>query len=114
MAYKILYDENTKSWAIINNYGYVLIIKSNGEKLVFTIEEFKFETRLDNIVFFNGHLYIPDLDCVDIVNVKTQKVKKLTCENIVNPDSIIFEINSQGFSVITDNVWYEVQRNEQQ
>lgn len=114
MAYKILYDENTKSWAIINNYGYVLIIKSNGEKLVFTIEEFKFETRLDNIVFFNGHLYIPDLDCVDIVNVKTQKVKKLTCENIMNPDSIIFEINSQGFSVITDNVWYEVQRNEQQ
>lgn len=113
MEYKILYDENTKSWAIINNYGYVLIIKSNGEKLVFTIEEFKTNTGLNNIVFFNGHLYIPDYDCVDIINVRTQKVKKLMCEKIVNPDSIIFDINSQGFSVITDNVWYEVQKNEQ-
>lgn len=111
--YRILYDTVTKSWAIINNFKHIIIIKANGEKIDFISKELKNDEKLNSVVFYNGHLYIPSKDSLDIINVKTQKAKKLDCINIMNADSIICAINSQGFSVITDNILYKVQKDDE-
>lgn len=108
--YNIIYDMATKAWLVVNNYGRAIIIQKRGEKVEFDISKYVTDDNLANIDFYNGNIYIPSQDCLYIANVKNKVVKKMECHKIMTPESKLYDINSSGFSVITNNVLYEVRK----
>lgn len=45
-------------------------------------------------------------------NLKVYKdtIKKMECHKIMTPEFKVYDVNSSGFSVITQNVFYEVRK----
>lgn len=107
--YEIKYDKFTKSWIVANNYGYVLVILRNGEKMELNLEEIN-ERNLGNISYTGYNIYIPSERILTIFNVQTQNAKKMNCGEIITSESKICKINYQGFSVITQNNFWEIRR----
>ena len=67
-------------------------------------------TNIENISSKYGYRYIPGKDCLTIYNVESGEKKKMKCPGIITPESKIFDINSKGFSVLTNNILYDVRR----
>lgn len=79
----------------------------------------KFEDNVESVNDINinyisldkGFIYIPNQDCLHIVNTRDQFLtKKMECHKIMTPTSRLYNINTKGFSVITDHTFYEVRR----
>lgn len=114
-GYNIIYDEITKWWFIINTDGYAVIIKSNGKYQNFQINQIINDDNIGNIIFNKGKIFVPCQDTLYIIslgeqNKSDQIVKKMECNNIMTPNSKIYNINTYGYSVVTDNMLYEVRR----
>ena len=108
--YNVLYDKATKSWLVVNNFGKALIIRMNGEKSEIDISKYVNDVNLANIHFENGNIYIPSQGCLYIVNVNKNVTKKMECSRIMRSDSMVYDINSNGFKVITLKGVYEVHK----
>lgn len=110
--YNIIYDDTNKLWLVINSEGNGIIIKaSNGKYDEFNISNEVNDINIKNIKFNKGNIYIPSQDFLYIVKVKDQlETKKMECTKIMTPDSKLYDINTKGFSVITNNVLYEVRK----
>ena len=85
------------------------MILKNGEKLEFKIPEFQ-AVDIEYISYVNGNIYIPKFNNLMIINVTTRKIKNMECTLIMTPNSIICNVNSEGFSVITGNKMYNVRK----
>lgn len=107
--YNIIYDETTKSWLVINNFGKGTIIQMSGKGSEIDIACIN-DTNYANIHFEKGNIYIPGQECIHIYNTDSKTVKKMECRKIMIPESRIYDVNSNGFSVITQNVLYEVRK----
>ena len=110
--YNIVYDKYGKSWLVVNTEGNGIIINEvNGTYIRFNIEESINDINIENIIFDKRMIYIPNKDCLHIVNTNDQiTTKKMECNEIMTPDSKLYDINTEGFSVITNNILYEVRR----
>ena len=108
--YNIVYDDATKSWLVVNNFGKGIVITMSGKHVEIDIAQYVDGVNLANIEFKNGNIYIPSQECLYIVNVKNGIAKKMECHKIMTPKSKLYDINSKGFSVITNNVFYEVRK----
>lgn len=108
--YNILYDDTTKMWLVISSNGKFITIKSsNGHHREGTIPSDISDMNVKNIAFNKGIIYIPSQDNLYIINVIDQMTsKKMECDKIMTPDSRLCNFNSQGFSVITDYILYDV------
>lgn len=111
--YKIIYDKLTKKWLVINDEGNGIIINSTDG----TCENINVRTHvneefiLENITFNNGHIYIPANEMLYIINTKNQNgVKKMECHLVMTPNSKICSINANGFTVLTENIFYDVMK----
>jgi len=111
-TYNILYDKKTKTWLIINNGNTVIVIKNNGETIDLSSEigVFVDADNIDSVNYINGNIYIPCDGELVIFSVKKNVLKRMTCEGIMSPKSKIFDINSEGYSVLTENTFYVVRK----
>lgn len=107
--YNIIYDEATKMWLVINNERNGIIIKPNGDFKRFNIKQ---NVNIQRIVFFKGCIYRLSKGELIITNVTEDQwnKKSMVCDKIITPDSKLYDINSKGFRVINENVFYEVRR----
>lgn len=110
--YNIIYDETTKLWLVVNSEGNGIIINSsNGKCKKIDIKKCVNDINVGNIGFNNGIVYIPCQDYLYIVNTNGEvTTKKMECNRIMTPNSQLYNINKIGFSVMTDDVLYEVRR----
>lgn len=110
--YNILYDDTTKTWLVINsNRKFITIHSSNGHFAQGIIPEYVKDMNVKNIAFNKGVIYIPsqnNLYIMDLTKQRKKTIKKMECDKIMTPDSHLCNFNSQGFSVITNNTFYEV------
>ena len=107
-VYKFFYDDITKTWLIINENGYMVMIRNDGTFLSFKINNF-IPVTLEGSLYENGNLYIPNENELWIVNLKEQrKNKSMECQKIMTPKSKICKIMSDGFVVLTDQIIYKV------
>lgn len=67
-------------------------------------------TNIENISSKYGYRYIPGKDCLTIYNVESGEKKEMKCPGIITPESKIFDINSKGFSILTNNILYDIRR----
>lgn len=109
--YRVLYDTLKKIWLVLGDSGLGFMIHLNGRKMKIDISGKVNRENLNYVRFENGVICIPAQDCLYIV--KKQEVKKMECDKIMTPTSQIYNINSQGFCVITQNVFYEVRKGEE-
>lgn len=108
--YNVIYDETTKSWLVINNFGRGTTIQMSGQGIELDISKYINDVNYANIFFEKGNIYIPGQECMYIFNVNDKTVKKMECNKIMAPESKVYDVNSSGFSVITQNVLYEVRK----
>lgn len=109
--YKIIYDNTTNLWLVINSDGYGVIIKSKCNFEYFEFQRKISAISLGNICFDKRKVYIPGKDCLYITKVGDQTItKKMECPGIMTPDSKLYNFNTDGFSVMTNNKFYEVRR----
>lgn len=108
--YRIIYDEITKMWLVVNNFGKCVIIQMDGTSIELDVAESVSNENLASIKFENGNIYLPNQNSLHIVNAKSKVVKKMECHKIMNSKSEIYDVNSKGFSVLTDGIFYEVRR----
>ena len=110
--YNIIYDELTKLWLVVNSEGSGIVINSaNGKCKKIDIKKCVNDINIGNIGFNNGIVYIPCQDYLYIVNTNGEvTIKKMECNRIMTPNSQLYDINKIGFSVMTDDVLYEVHR----
>ena len=110
VKYNIIYDDITKLWLVVNSEGNGIIINSEGYERI-NIPEGINETNIGNISFRKRKVYIPNQDFLYIVNVKDQsKNKKVEFNTIMTPKTRLYNINTDGFSVIADNKLYKVRK----
>lgn len=108
--YNVIYDNGTKTWLVINEERRIVIIKSNGKYDEFVLDS-DITVTANSVKYVNGNLYIPGEEVLWIVSVKNQfKCKKMECRKIMNSSSMICDINSRGFSVITNGILYDICR----
>lgn len=106
--YNIMYDDITKSWLVINDEGNgIFIDMSNGEHGQFNLPE---NIKLENVYFRKKNIYIPSENCLYIFNLTSKSYKKMECNRIMTPDTKLYNIKSEGFSVINDNILYDIRR----
>lgn len=69
-------------------------------------------SNIRNVVVNERTLYFTKiLEAENLINVKDQStVKKMQCYKIMTSNSKLYDINTNGFSVITDNMLYEVRK----
>lgn len=108
--YNIIYDTASRTWLIINSEGYAILIEENGEYY-----SLKFpETEVENIKYQKRTVYVPQREYMLISKIKKDQIlilsKKLECHKIMTPQTRLYNINQEGFSMITDNTLYEVRR----
>lgn len=111
--YNIVYDKFSKKWLVINSEGEVIIIDENSGNYVRVSDEVRFENiEVDNISFRKSTIYIPDENQLHIISVKDRiKVKSMGCHKIMSSSARLYDINQDGFSVITaDNAFYKVRK----
>lgn len=109
--YKILYDDITKIWVVINNLGKGVIIYQTGKgDIIEELSDYVNNENLKNIEFYKGNLYIPNDDYICIFSVLTKKMKKMSCTKVITSNSILCNMKSLGFSVITDCCYYNVRK----
>lgn len=111
--YNIIYDDISKSWLVINNdWNGIIINMSNGKHYAFNLPKdvTNNDINLENIYFKKWNIYIPSKNSLYIFNFNNQSYKKMECNEIMTPDSKLYDINSKGFCVITDNVLYDIHR----
>ena len=107
-VYKFFYDDITKTWLIINENGYMVMIRNDGTFLNFKINNF-IPVTLEGSLYENGNLYIPNENELWIANLKEQcKNKSMECQKIMTQESKICKIMSDGFVVLTDQIIYKV------
>ena len=107
--YNILYDNISRTWLVINEEGYIVVIKPEGTYTKFKIDDINTIVSINNVTYINGNLYLPNYDCLWIISVKNQcKVKKMECNKIMNPTSKICEVDRKGFSVVTNGILYKI------
>lgn len=112
VTYKIIYDDTTKLWLVVNSEGNGIIINSEGYERI-NITDGISETNIGNISFRKRKIYIPNQDFLYIINVKDQsKNKNMEFNTIMTPTTKFYNINTEGFSVIANNKLYEVCRAE--
>lgn len=110
VKYNIIYDDTTKLWLVVNSEGNGIIINSEGYEHI-NIPEGINETNIGNISFRKRKIYIPNQDFLYIINVKDQsKNRNMEFNTIMTPKTKFYSINTNGFSVITNNKLYEVCR----
>lgn len=110
-SYNILYDDVTKLWVVINSEGEGIIITSHGKYSKFDIQKIINDINIENISFNKGFIYFPSKDYLYIININDQMTtKKMECHGIMTSDSKLYDFNTDGFSVITDNILYEVRK----
>ena len=108
--YNIIYDNTTKSWLIVNSQRDVTVIKADGQYISFDIQE-SIDINIQTVNFNKGNMYIPSKECLYIINVNDQlRPKKMECHKIMTPDSQLYNFNTKGFCVITNNMLYEIRR----
>ena len=108
--YNVIYDDFSKTWLVINEEGYVVIIKQDG-----TFDKFKLNDEIEvlvkNIRYVKGNIYIPNDGCLWIISVKDQfKCKKMECHKIMTSASRICKVDRNGFTVVTDGKLYVIRR----
>ena len=109
--YNIIYDEPTKSWLVINSEGSGIVIEKDGNYKTVDFSDYINDENIKTIVFKKGKLYVPNNDYLNILNVNDEtKTKTMECHEFMTPDSQLFNFNANGFSVLTNNVLYEVCR----
>ena len=109
--YNIICDDVAKLWLVINSEGNGMVIdETNGTYERVLINEVINDTNLWNISFNRGKIYIPDKDYLHIINTKNGVTKKMECREIMTPNSKLYDFNNEGFSVMTDQMLYEVRR----
>ncbi len=108
--YNILYDDVSKMWLVISTKGKFLIINaSNGHYTEGQIPADVNDMNVKNVAFNKGVIYIPSQDNLYIIKTNKMIHKKMEC-TIMTPNSRLCNFNSQGFSVITDYVLYDVSK----
>lgn len=107
--YNIIYDEATKMWFVVNSERNGIIIKPNGDFKKFSITK---NVDIQRIVFFKGCIYKLSKGELSITNVTDDQWDKrsMVYDKFMTPDSKLYDINTKGFSVINENVFYEVRR----
>lgn len=108
--YNVIYDAFSKTWLVINEEGYIVIIKQDG-----TFDKFKLNDEIEvlvkNIRYVKGNIYIPNNGCLWIISVKDQfKCKKMECHKIMTSASRICKVDRNGFTVVTDGKLYVIRR----
>lgn len=108
--YNVIYDDFSKTWLVINEEGYVVIIKQDG-----TFDKFKLNDEIEvlvkNIRYVKGNIYIPNDGCLWIISVKDQfKCKKMECHKFMTSASRICKVDRNGFTVVTDGKLYVIRR----
>ena len=108
--YNVIYDDLSKTWLVINEEGYIVIIKRDG-----TYDKFKLDDDIKvtarTVRYIKGIIYIPGDECLWIISVKNQfKCKKMECCKIMDSTSRICKVNQDGFTVVTDGKLYDVRR----
>ena len=107
--YNIIYDETTKMWLVVNSERNGIIIKPNGD---FEKIKIKQNVNIQRIVFFKGCIYKLSKGELSITNVTDDQwdKKSMVYDKIMTPNSILYDINTKGFSIITENVLYKICR----
>jgi len=109
--YNIIYDDVTNLWLVVSSEGNGIVIKANGMYEKFNIQESINDMNIENITFDKGMIYIPNQDYLHIVNTNGQiTTKKMECHKIMTPNSKLYDLNTKGFSVATEDMLYEVRR----
>lgn len=111
VQYNILYDQNTKKWLVVNIFGIGVLINPDRSYTRINFSNYcNLHNNMLNIYFNNGKIFIPNnnLTILDIKNLDNPKI--LDCKGLIKEDSKVIDVNSKGFSVLTDNTVYEIQR----
>ena len=109
--YNVIYDDLTKTWLIINQEGYLIVINEKGSYERFQLDNNIRVSDVRNITYTNGNMYIPDNGCLWIIKLKNNsKCKKMECHKIMDSTSRICGINRNGFTVLTNGKLYDVCR----
>lgn len=113
-SYNILYDEISKCYLVMNDKAVGIIINSrNGHYLKVDLSEvIGSDWNVKNISFHKGNIYIPSTDRLYIAGASTNYVdaKIMECLKIMTPNSIVFDINKSGFSVLCNDNLYEIRK----
>lgn len=108
--YNILYDKLSNTWLVINEEGYIVVIKQDRTYDKFKVDD-NIKISVKNVTYINGNLYIPNNECLWIISVKNQyKCKKMECYKIMDSASKICKINRNGFTLVTNGKLYNVYR----
>lgn len=111
--YHISYDEVSKRWLVLSNEGRGVIIHKDGTYYSILIpKNIIGNIHVDSVCFENQKIYIPGQDRLHIIKTKNNQLtaKTMECPNIMTPKSKLYNINKNGFNVITNNTFYEVCR----
>lgn len=110
--YNVIYDEFSKKWLVVNNAKGGVIIHPNGTYDFIHIPENIDDFNVDTVCFENQKIYIPGQDRLHIIKTKNNQLtaKTMECQNMMTPESKLYNINKNGFNVITNNTFYEVHR----
>lgn len=111
--YHVAYDEATKMWLIINSDGNAITVKSsNGNYKKFIIPDGIKNANVKRICFDKGLIYIPNNDFLYIFNTQNDQLatKKMECCKVMTPESKLCNFNSEGFSVITNYILYNIRK----
>jgi len=107
--YNIIYDNITKMWVVVNSDNYGIIIRPNGDFKRFNLRK---DVNFERIKLCKGYIYSFDKKELIITNVNDDQwnKKSMVYDKIITPDSKLYDINAKGFSVINENVFYEIRR----
>ena len=111
--YNILYDSASSSWLVINSEAEGVIITKTGELKTIRISDFvKSAFLVEHVSYRKKTIYIPAQNELYMIKVQNDQIiaKKMECREIMTPESRLYDINQEGFSVITNNVLYEVRK----
>lgn len=110
IKYNIIYDDSIEKWLVLNSIGFGMIIDRSGQLKRRVLPADINGQNISNVYFRYGYIYIPEDRSLTIINIKNGEKKTMECLKIMTPESKIFNINSEGFSVMTKNTLYDVRR----
>ena len=111
--YNILYDSASSSWLVIASEGKGVVITKIGSLREIDLNRYVDDGFLvGNISYYQKTIYIPMQGQLHMIKVADDQIvaKEMECHEIMTPESKLYDINREGFSIITDNILYEVRK----
>jgi len=109
---RLIQDGHSSKWIKVTTAGEITQMKAIGTDSFETEGSFNVgeSIKIANVCYRNGNVFIPCDGYLLIANAKDQTVKRMECYIIMTPDSKLYNFNSTGYCVMTNDRFFKIYR----